>query len=59
LSGGKDPVLVSLKKKIVSLKAQSWLLEHFPVSNKFRLRKLYREAFKNVEKKIMKIIVKQ
>lgn len=55
LSGGKDPVLVSLKKKIVSFKARSWLLEHFPVSNKFRLRKLYREAFKNVEKKIVMV----
>jgi len=53
LSGGKDQSLVALNKEIISHRAKTWLIEHFPVSKKFRLKKVYREALRNAERNIL------
>jgi cardiolipin synthase len=34
-------------------KAKTWLVEHFPVSKNFRLKKVYKEALRGAEKSII------
>lgn len=53
LCGGKEQSLITLNKEIVLYKAKTWLVEHFPVSNKFRLKKIYKEALREAEKNVL------
>jgi len=48
-SGGKDQALITLNREVVLNKAKTWIIEHFPISNKFHLKKIYREALRDAE----------
>ena len=52
-SGGKDQTLIALNKEVVLNKAKTWVVEHFPVSKKFHLKKIYQEALRDSEKNIL------
>jgi cardiolipin synthase len=54
-SGGKDQKLVALNKEVLLNKAKTWIMEHFPVSNKFHLKKVYQKAFRDAEKNVLLI----
>ena len=48
-SGGKDQALITLNKEVVLNKAKTWIMEHFPISNKFHLKEIYKEALRDSE----------
>jgi len=52
-SGGKDQSLIILNKEVVLNKAKTWIMEHFPISNKFHLKKIYKEALRDSEKSVL------
>lgn len=51
-SGGKNPYLLSLRKNYPVRKAEMWLLEHFPNTGKFLLRRYYTEKIALADEKI-------
>ncbi|MDD5721208.1 MAG: phosphatidylserine/phosphatidylglycerophosphate/cardiolipin synthase family protein [Candidatus Pacebacteria bacterium] len=51
--GGKDQALIALNKEIVFSKAKTWVMEHFPISNKYHLKKLYKEALRDSETSVL------
>ncbi|MFA5778196.1 MAG: phosphatidylserine/phosphatidylglycerophosphate/cardiolipin synthase family protein [Candidatus Paceibacterota bacterium] len=55
VSGGKDQSLIVLNKEVVSSRARAWLIEHFPISKKFRLKKIYKEALRNAGESVFLI----
>lgn len=48
-SGGKDQAMITLNNEVVLDKAKTWIMEHFPISNKFHLKKIYKEALRDSE----------
>ncbi len=53
--GGKDIKILAQNKKIISDKTRTWLVEHFPVSKKSSLKKIYKEHIGKAEKNIILI----
>ena len=53
--GGTDIKILEQNKKIISSKTRTWLVEHFPVSGKYRLKKIYKEHIEKAEKNIILI----
>jgi len=53
LSGGKDQTLIALNREVVLNKAKTWIMEHFPVSNKFHLKKIYKEVLRDSEVSVL------
>ena len=53
--GGKDPSILIYHKKIIKDKMHDWLVEHFPIRNKFTLKKIYKEHLLRAEKNIILI----
>ena len=53
--GGKDILILQKDKKIIFRKMNSWLVEHFPISRKFSLKKLYRDHLGQAQKNIILI----
>ena len=51
--GGKDIVVLSHNKAIFKKKMNDWLIEHFPVKNKFILKKIYIKRILKARKNIM------
>jgi len=49
--GGKDVKLISIisDEKILKDKMRTWVIEHFPVSNKFNLKNIYKENLSKAE----------
>lgn len=50
--GGKDKVVLFYNTKILKDKMQDWLVEHFPIKNKFNLKKIYKENLKKAKENI-------
>ncbi len=51
--GGKDSVILDQNKIFFKEKMRDWLIEHFPVTKKYRLKKIYKENFKKAEESIV------
>ncbi|MFA6324988.1 MAG: phosphatidylserine/phosphatidylglycerophosphate/cardiolipin synthase family protein [Candidatus Paceibacterota bacterium] len=41
--GGKDPLVLLYNQKNLKTKMKDWLIEHFPINNKFNLKNIYKE----------------
>jgi len=54
-SGGKDQAVIILNKEVVFSKAKTWIIEHFPMSNKFNLRRIYKKALRDSETSVLLI----
>jgi len=46
-SGGKDQALITINREVVLNKAKTWIMEHFPINNKFHLKKIYKKALRD------------
>jgi cardiolipin synthase len=51
--GGKDPLIIIENRKILKDKINDWLVEHFPVKNKFYLKRIYKNNLLKAEKNII------
>ncbi len=51
-SGGKDPLIIAQRKRIILDKTRAWLVEHFPVRKHLSLKKLYKKYLGEAEKSI-------
>lgn len=52
-SGGKDKTVLAKREPIILDKTRTWLVEHFPVKNKFNLKKIYKKHLSDAEKEII------
>lgn len=50
--GGIDPLVLRENKRIILDKTRTWLVEHFPMSKKFGLKKLYKEYLGKAQESI-------
>ncbi len=53
--GGKDSLVLTKNKKAIFKKTRAWLMEHFPVRKKMRLKRLYKKHLGNAQKSIVLI----
>ena len=51
LCGGKDPLVVSKNQRLAK-DVRAWLVEHFPYSRKFSLKKIYQKHIKDARENI-------
>jgi len=51
--GGKDPLVLAQNKKVILQKTRAWLVEHFPVTKKPSLKKIYKKYLGEAKEKIM------
>ena len=51
--GGKDLMILKQSKVLFKDRMQDWLIEHFPVTKKYKLKKVYKENFKKAQKSII------
>ena len=52
--GGKDNLLLTHNnKRIFKKKMKDWLVEHFPIKNKYRLKKIYKYNLLKAEKSVV------
>lgn len=54
-SGGKDEAVIILNRGVVLDKAKTWIIEHFPISNKFNLKRIYKKALRDSETSVLLI----
>lgn len=50
--GGKDSSVLIHNKTIFKKKMHDWIIEHFPIKNKFRLKKIYQRHILKAQKNI-------
>jgi len=50
--GGTDITVLANNKKIIKKIMQDWLIEHFPIKNKFSLKKIYKKHLAKAQKDI-------
>ncbi len=53
LCGGTDPIILNQKKKIIFNKTHAWLVEHFPIGKKFRLKKIYKKHLNQAKENVI------
>ena len=51
--GGKDSQILVHSKKILKDKINDWLIEHFPIKNKFNLKRVYKDNLLKAEKSVV------
>ncbi len=51
--GGKDPVILAQNKRVFLTKTRSWLIENFPISKRFALKKLYKSKIAEAQSNII------
>ncbi len=51
--GGKDPIILSRKKRVILNKTRTWLVEHFPINKKMRMKKIYVQNIGQAEKNLV------
>lgn len=51
--GGKDPLVLAMNRRILLNQTRTWLIEHFPISERFVLRRIYKKKLAEAESHII------
>ncbi|MEI7810226.1 MAG: phosphatidylserine/phosphatidylglycerophosphate/cardiolipin synthase family protein [bacterium] len=51
--GGKDPLVLMHNKAKFKKKMHDWLIEHFPIKNKYRLKKIYQRHLSRAHENVI------
>lgn len=51
--GGKDPIILAKNKRIILPKTSTWLIENFPISKNFMLKKIYKKQLATAKKNVI------
>lgn len=51
--GGKDPAVLSHKRGLTMNEPHTWLVEHFPISKNFTLKKIYKKHLREAKNNIV------
>lgn len=53
IAGGTDQKILSTKKPRKKLKPEMWLVEHWPIRKRYKLRKMYEDKINRAQKRIV------
>lgn len=51
--GGRDPVILAQNRRVFLTKTRTWLIENFPVSKRFALKKVYKKNLSDAKSNII------
>ncbi len=51
--GGKDPIVLALNRRVLLPRARTWLIENFPISQHFALKRIYKKKIGSAKEEII------